>query len=152
MTTRSDVHQATPTSVDADPRPLVVPTGRRTGRSIGAVVAGLFTIIVTSTASDATLRSLSVFPPIEERMSDGLFALALSYRIVFGVLGCYVAARLAPARPMAHALLLGAIGVMLSTLGAIAMWDSGPGWYSLGNIAIVLPCAWLGAKLYERRR
>jgi pimeloyl-ACP methyl ester carboxylesterase len=29
------------------------------------------------------------------------------------------------------------------------MWDAGPGWYSLGAIAISLPCAWAGGKLRD---
>jgi hypothetical protein len=152
MTPPIDVFQAASTFAASNPHPSAAGVGRRRARGIGAVLAGLFTIVTTTTASDAILRSLDVFPPIEQPMSDGLFALAFAYRIVFGVLGCYVAARLAPARPMTHALWLGAIGVVVSTLGAIAMWDAGPGWYSLGNIAIVLPCAWLGGTLCERRR
>ena len=46
--------------------------------------------------------------------------LALSYRLVFGALGSYIAARLAPAYPMRHALILGAIGTVLATLGVVA--------------------------------
>jgi hypothetical protein len=61
-----------------------------------------------------------------------------------------LAARLAPSAPARHALILGGIGVLLSTLGAIAMWDHGPGWYSIANIVIALPCAWAGAKLFAR--
>ncbi len=89
---------------------------------------------------------------MNERMADALFVVALAYRIPFNVGGSYVAARLAPARPMFHALALGALGVVVATLGAIAMWDHGPAWYSLGNIVIAMPCAWLGGRLSIRRR
>jgi hypothetical protein len=144
MTIPSDVLQGTATAFAR--------RERRTGRSVGAVLAGLCTIFAITTATDVILHATDVFPPMGAvPMSDGLFALALGYRIVFGVLGCYVAARLAPARPLAHALLLGAVGVVLSTIGAIVMWDAGPGWYSIANIAIALPCAWLGATLREAR-
>jgi len=70
---------------------------------------------------------------------------------VFGVFGCYVAARLAPARPLAHALVLGGIGVVLSTIGAVGMWEAGPAWYSLAIIGIALPSAWLGGVWRERQ-
>jgi hypothetical protein len=40
-------------------------------------------------------------------MGDALFLLATAYRIVYGVAGSYVTARLAPDRPMQHALALG---------------------------------------------
>lgn len=116
-------------------------------RRIGAVLAGLLAIVILSTATDVALHATGVFPPWSERMSDALFLLALAYRIVYGVAGCYVTARLAPDRPMQHALALGAVGVVLSTAGAVAMWDAGPAWYSLAVIAIAMPCAWAGGKL-----
>ncbi len=120
---------------------------RRVLRSIGAVLAGLLAIFILSTATDVALHAAGVFPPWEVRMSDSLFLLPLSYRIIYGVAGCYVAARLAPERPMLHALVLGAVGVVFSTAGAVVMWDAGPAWYSLGVIAIAIPCAWAGGKL-----
>ena len=82
---------------------------------------------------------------------DGLFALALGYRTLFGILAGYVTARLAPSRPLRHALALGVVGVVLSTIGAVTMGDMGPGWYSIAVILICLPTAWLGATLQARR-
>ena len=72
--------------------------------------------------------------------------LALAYRCVFSVLGCYVTAMLAPRAPMAHALALGLIGTALSTTGFIATsgMDLGPRWYPLALVVSVLPSAWLG--------
>src|SRR5882672_11609314 len=89
------------------------PGPRRVLRRIGAVLAGLVAIFVLSIATDVALHATGVFPPWEVRMSDALFLLALSYRIVYGVAGCYLTARLAPDRPMLHALALGAVGVVL---------------------------------------
>ena len=85
-------------------------------------------------------------------MSDGLFAVAAAYRLVIGVAGSYLTARLAPDHPTRHALVLGAIGVVLGTLGAVAMWNAGPPSYPLMVIAMTLPCAWAGAKLAVARR
>jgi len=59
-------------------------------------------------------------------MNDGFFLLATFYRTVFGILGAYITARLAPSRPMLHALILGAIGVAVSILGAVVTWNKGP--------------------------
>lgn len=124
-----------------------------TFRRIGAVLAGLVAIFVVTTAIDIALHVTGVFPPLGERPSDPLFVLATIYRIVIAVAGCYLAARLAPDRPMQHALMLGAIGVVLSTAGAIATWNTGigPNWYPLGLIAISMPCAWLGGRLHAAR-
>jgi hypothetical protein len=88
-------------------------------------------------------------------MSDSLFLLATAYRIVISVAGCYITARLAPDRPMRHALALGVVGVVASAAGAVATWNRGPAfgphWYPLALIALAMPCAWLGGKLYGGR-
>jgi hypothetical protein len=124
------------------------PQPRRLRRSIAAVVAGLVAIFAVTTATDLVLHATGVFPPVDAPpMSSALFALAFAYRFVFDVAGCYLTARLAPRRPMQHALALGSIGVVLSLAGAIAMWGAGPAWYPLGLAASALPCAWLGGRL-----
>jgi hypothetical protein len=116
----------------------------------GAVLGGLLAGAIVTTAVDMVFHATGVYPPWDQRMSDPLFVLAASYRVVFNIGGCYLAAKLAPDFPMRHALAIGVIGLFLSTAGAIAMWDKGPAWYSILNIAIALPCAWAGGKLYLR--
>ena len=127
------------------------PAPRRILRSIGAVFAGLLIIFVLSLATDAVLHATGVFPPWFHPMADPLWVLALAYRCVYAVLGCYVAARLAPNQPLKHALLLGVIGVFLSTAGVAANWNAGPEygpkWFSVLLILSSLPCAWLGGKM-----
>ena len=94
---------------------------------------------------------MGIFPPLGQPMSDALFLLATAYRIVYGVAGSYITARLAPDRPMQHALVGGAVGLVLSIVGAVATWNRvpslGPHWYPLALVATALPCAWLGGKL-----
>jgi hypothetical protein len=51
---------------------------------------------------------------------------------------------------MSHALVLGAIGFLLSLAGAIAaavMADAGPLWYPIGLVVTALPCGWVGGAL-----
>jgi hypothetical protein len=135
--------------VEAQPR-------RRIGRSIGAVLAGLLTIALLDNVIDAVLHGTGVYPPLGQPMADALFLLALAYRTVNGILGTYIAGRLAPSSPRRHALILGGIGVVLSSLGVLATLNGGPElgpiWYPLVLVAIVLPCAWVGGTLAERRR
>lgn len=123
----------------------------RRGRSLLAILAGLVVIFVLSIGTDQILHATGVYPPWGQPMSDALFVLATVYRIVYGVLGCWVTARLAPDRPMAHALALGGIGVVLSLLGLVAAQKQtpalGPMWYSIAIVAISLPCAWLGGRI-----
>ena len=121
-------------------------------RRIGAVLAGFLAIVVLSVVADMTMESTGIFPkPGGPPMADALFAIALGYRFVFGVVGCWIAARLAPDAPMMHALALGALGVAVSTAGAVAMWQMGPPWYSLAVIGISLPSAWIGGRLAGAR-
>ena len=120
-------------------------------RSVGAVVAGLLVVIIITTATDALLHATGIFPPWGQPMSDSLFLLAFAYRIVYGIVGGYITARLAPDKPVMHAVVLGAIGFVLSLAGAAATWNRGPEfgpkWYPLALIVIAIPTAWLGGKL-----
>lgn len=127
----------------------VHPTLRfRKRRSAAALAAGFLFIAITSTASDALMRALGVFPSDPAQpLTDALFAVAAAYRALFGVAGTYLAARLAPSRPVAHAWALGLVGVVLSTVGAFVMWNAGTHWYALVNVAIPFPAAFIGGRI-----
>jgi len=122
---------------------------RRAGRSILALPAGIVVGVALSIGTDALLHAAGIFPELGRPMSDALFVLATTYRIVYSILGSYVIARLAPNRPMQHALLGGAIGLLVSIIGAVATWnrDLGPHWYPVALAVTALPCAWLGGKI-----
>src|SRR5436190_24397934 len=122
---------------------------RSIGRSVLAVLAGIAVGAALSIGTDSLLRAAGIFPKLGQQMSDGLFGLATAYRIVYGILGSYVIARLAPSRPMQHALIGGVLGLIVSTIGVVATWnrDLGPHWYAVALAATALPCAWVGGKL-----
>jgi hypothetical protein len=129
------------------------PSGRRIGRSATAIVAALAANIVLTLAIDQFFHVIEVYPPWGVPMNEtGDNLLALSYRIVIGILSGYIAARLAPHAPMRHAIILGVIGTVLSLLGLVAATqaDLGPIWYPAILVVVALPCAWLGGKLYRR--
>jgi hypothetical protein len=120
-------------------------------RSILAVVAGFLFIAVTSTAVDFALEK-TIWPGLAHaEASTGVWVIVTLYRAVLSILGCTIAAWLAPSRPMTHALALGALGVAVSTLGLVAMWGTGPLWYPVALVVIALPCGWLGGRLYLMR-
>jgi len=126
---------------------------RRLLRSTGAVLLGFFAIVVLSLGTDQVMHSLEVYPPWGQPMNEtGDNLLALAYRCVYGVLGSYIAARFAPHNPMRHALVLGVIGFVLSTAGAIAAinMNLGPSWYPILLVLTALPCAWLGGALHRK--
>ena len=127
--------------------------GRRIGRSVIAVLAGMIVGIVLSLGTDLVLHMAHVFPPLGASMTgyDGPLLLATIYRTLYGVLSSYIAARLAPHRPMLHAMVLGALGFAVSILGAVVTWNKGPAfgphWYPVALVVLALPTAWLGGKL-----
>ena len=128
---------------------------RRIGRSILAVLAGMVVGIAITLGTDQILHLVGVFPPWGASMVgfDVPLLLATAYRTVYGVLGSYIMARLAPDKPMMHALVGGVIGLAVSILGAAATWNKGPAfgphWYPLALIVLAMPQAWIGGKLYE---
>lgn len=123
-------------------------------KSAGALLLGFVAVVVLSVGTDQVFHSLGVYPPWGEPMWDpALNLLALGYRSVYAVLGSYLAARFAPSRPMRHAMILGGIGFVLSTLGAIGASQAnlGPLWYPVALVLTTLPCAWLGGYLFQKQ-
>ena len=122
---------------------------KKTLKSIGAVLAG----IVLSIGTDMALRAAGVLPPLGEPAGDAPLLLATAYRTVYGGVGSYIAARLAPDRPMKHALVLGVLGLAASIVGAVVTWNKGPAfgphWYPLALIALAMPQSWAGGRLRE---
>lgn len=123
---------------------------KNTWKSIGAVFAGFVVIVILSVGADSILKAAGMLPYDHLFVSTGLILFVIFYRAVFSLIGCYLTARLAPQNPMKHALALGVLGLIISTIGAIAAADLGPVWYGWTLVVIALPVAWLGGKWYEK--
>ncbi len=124
---------------------------QKIGRSVLALLAGFLVNVVLSLATDFALQAVGILPAIGHgQMNDSQSALAAAYRTLFSVISSYFVARLAPYRPLEHALVGAAIGMMLATVGAMATWNKalGPHWYPLFLIALALPSGWAGARLW----
>jgi len=82
-------------------------------------------------------------------MSGQLLLFTTVYRTIYGIIGAYIVARLAPFRPLEHALIGGVIGTVLSITGAVVTWNRGlgPHWYPVALIFVALPSAWVGGRL-----
>ena len=125
---------------------------KNTFKSIGAILAAFAMVFVLSIGTDVILETAGVFPGFKEQREQGLYTwwmllLALLYRSIYTVAGGYVAAILAPNRPMRHAMILGILGTAAGMIGTIAMWDKGSHWYPISLVVLALPCTWLGGKL-----
>jgi hypothetical protein len=122
-------------------------------RSIIAVVVGFLVIGALAFGTDAILKSAvpGVFGP-DDRVESVTWLLVIQlYVFVYAVFGCWLTARLAPTRPMRHALILGALGLVFNLAGTIALWDKMPAWYHIVALALVMPAAWVGGRIRERQ-
>src|SRR5688572_11109203 len=126
---------------------------KQTWKSIWAVVAGLLFIIIVTTVVDIVLHVVGVHPPMGEPMTDGLAIIASLYRLVIGIAGAWLTARLAPEHPMKYALILGVVGTILGIFGVIQTWNLGlgPRWYPISLAALAIPQCWFGGWLRERQ-
>jgi hypothetical protein len=115
--------------------------------SLASLLAS-FSLSVT----DVVLHKAHVFPPWGASMAgyEGTLLLATIYHTIYGIAGSYLTARLAPNRPMLHAMVLGILGFAVSILGAAVTWGKGPAfgphWYPVVLIVLALPTAWAGAR------
>jgi hypothetical protein len=125
-------------------------------KSIVAVFAGFVAVAGLSLATDQLFHVLEVYPPWGQPMYEAeLNALALSYRIVYTVLGGFITARLAPGAPMRHVMILGVIGLVAGTAGAvvaITQADLGPNWYPIAIAVTAYPLTWVGGWFGVERR
>jgi hypothetical protein len=119
-----------------------------------AVLAAVVANAVAATLTDLLFHALDVYPAWGQPMNEpGDNLLAYGYRTLYGVLGGWLAARLAPHAPMRHAIAYGVVGLVLSSIAAavaITQFDLGPDWYPLLLAATALPSAWAGGMLHRR--
>lgn len=119
-------------------------------KSIGSVFAGLVLIFALSHITDFVLEKTKLMVIPFDKNPLWLMLFVTFYRLVYVTAGTYLAARLAPDRPMLHAMILGGVGCVLGILGAIAMWDLGSHWYPVSLIVLGWPAAWLGGKIVAK--
>ena len=124
-------------------------------RSTTAVLAGFIAVALLSLGTDQVLHMLDVYPPWGEPMyQPGLNLLALSYRILYTIAGGYITASLAPHAPMRHVIVLGIVGFIAGSAGAITaitIGGLGPNWYPIALALTGFPSVWLGGRLQQSR-
>ena len=117
-------------------------------KSIGAILAGFVLVIIISILTDLVLVKTGLMKQPFDLNSSWFIVFVIFYRNLYGTIGSYLTARLAPNRPMRHSIVGGLIGLVVSIIGAIASWNTPPHWYPISLIVTTLPCAWLGGKIY----
>lgn len=125
---------------------LFVPSLRNTG----AVLAGLFLVILLSGGTDALLHSKGIFPAPGQPVAAALWVIAILYRFIFTFAAGWVTARLALEPRMRSVYILSGVGLAMGLLGvnvSLGHPEMGPLWYPV-SVAISGPIAsLLGGKL-----
>src|SRR3954467_10325208 len=111
------------------------------GRSVWAIVAGIVFVVVATTLVDVVLHLTTFYPPIGQPMNDHQSLVATAYRIIISIAGAWITARLAPAKPMKHVVILGIVGTLLGVIGVAATWNRGlgPRWYPVALAVLAIP-------------
>jgi hypothetical protein len=107
---------------------------------------GAMTLLLT-VVTDNALSGHEVLPGSGRPVFDTSTLLLMGgYRGLFAILGCHMAARLAPpGQPrIRYALGLGFLLMILNVIGATTLWGQVPAWYSLSGVALTIPYAIIG--------
>jgi len=120
-------------------------------RSVLAVVVGF--VVIGALAFGMGTLVASMWPGALDAAGNLATSAArvvqLLYVGVFAVFGCWLAGRLAPTRPMAHALAVGVLGLILNVVSAWAVKDAHPAWYLAAGVITTMLWAWIGGRLAE---
>ena len=122
-------------------------------RSILAIVVGF--VLIAALAMGTDMVVMRAFPAAFSAAGTtndlSILMLMAGYVAVYAIIGCYVTARLAPNRPMRHALILGGLGLVMNIVATISLWGTAPAWYHIVNLLLVMPYAWIGGRIRERQ-
>ncbi len=115
-------------------------------RHIVPVVVGGAVILMLTIVTDNWLASRGMLPTAGTVPTVAAMLLVTAYRGLFTIVGCHMAARLAPAgQPrIRYALALGALLLVLNVVGARSNSGLFPTWYVLVNLALPIPWAIIG--------
>lgn len=122
-------------------------------KGIGAILAGMIFIVASHAGTDFVLESLGIFTqPNEGFHTTWMVVTATIYRSIYTIAGGYITATLAPDPKMRYVMILGIIGVVAGTLGAVSTipMNISPIWYPIALVVLALPCVWLGGRLRTR--
>jgi hypothetical protein len=122
-------------------------------KSVWPIIAGFFLLAALSVGADMVLRGFfpKMFGPSEAPQSTLASFVAIFYAALSGALSSYLTARLAPSRPVTHALALGAIIFLFAVGGLVGWWQRASEWFNFAFLAMVFPSAWFGGLLRARK-
>ncbi|MGD1070413.1 MAG: hypothetical protein ABSB15_09755 [Bryobacteraceae bacterium] len=118
-------------------------------RTIASVILGYVAIGVLVFGTDQIFaavvpgfKSLAILPLY-------YYAISLITDSVYSLFGGWLCARLAPARPMLHAITLIVCGEVIGIGTQVMLWNTVPHWFGLSLVVLFAPAVWIGAKLVK---
>jgi hypothetical protein len=111
-------------------------------RSILAIVAGIIVLTVASFAIEFAVNA--ALPG-----SDSAKLWMMAYSFLSVAAGGYTTARLASRSPFKHALIMGAIEMVMTIDAMYTFRGLAPLWTWLVSIALIIPAALLGARFHK---
>jgi hypothetical protein len=127
-------------------------------RSVAAVLAGFVTLSVAiyamQGAGTAILRQMNPDLPATASIvnhSTGTRVFWLVWETASMMAAGYVTARLATSSHVVHAIVMGAIQAIVTMSAMFSIRSEEPMWFWLTGIAMMIPSAWLGGWLRQKR-
>lgn len=121
-------------------------------KSIGVILLSFAIIALMSVLTDFLLEKIGVLPNPEKGLFETwAILLVLFYRAIYTVFAGFIIARLAPNKPILHAIILGVIGTSI-TLWAISSPEFAQKstlWFGYTLAILTIPCLWLGVKIQQ---
>jgi hypothetical protein len=121
-------------------------------KSVGVVLLAFVVNALLSIVTDFLLESIGVLPnPQKGLYETWAIILVLFYRAVYSILAGFIIGKLAPTKPMLHAIILGIIGTAITLLATISpgFTEKAPLWFGFTLAAIIIPSMLVGVKIEQ---
>ncbi len=120
---------------------------------VAGIVAGVVVIMVVQTighqvypvASDVDYEDQEAMRALVASMPAGALLFVLLSYALGSFVGGGLTARLSPGGHMRHALIVGAVLMVMGLMNLVSIPH--PLWFNLGTLLVFLPAAWLGGQL-----
>lgn len=118
-------------------------------RSIASILAGFTVWTVLWLTINQTLLAVASqhFTPEGTTDHAGVLLTVLIASVLFSVLAGWLTAKIARHKPIAHALGLGLLLLVVGLFMQVQYWNAVPVWYHLSFLALLVPAAMFGGRL-----
>ncbi len=123
-------------------------------RSTLAILAGFIAWSVLWLAGNVLLSSLfsGAFREDGSTGHVGILIFLVLYSLVISIISGYITAQLANHHRLRHSLILGTILLVVGIFVQLQFWTVLPLWYHFSFLVLLVPGAYLGAKIYQNSR